>query len=171
VTGNKGRTEEPEFEILEIVGLDDEELHAPEDMARTPCPPPLAEPVDDPPLAAMRHRGQLEGIRQVLGELLGPLDALEMCIREDPHPEALRRAVRLALRGLWDVFRRHDLERIEGDGVPFDPREHEAVDTVPSDRVPPGTVLSVLRVGYRLGGELARPALVRVSAPVEGRRE
>lgn len=111
-----------------------------------------------------RQEGVLDGVRQTLRRLLPALDALESCFRETSDPETLEQGVRLALRGIWDVFRPHELERIEGDRVPFDPVVHEAVEVTPSAAVPPGTVLQVLRVGYRLAGELVRPAMVRVSA-------
>ncbi len=119
--------------------------------------------------APHRHRreGRREGIRQVLREILPALDALEQCVRQRPDRDRMEEAVRLALRSLWNVFRPHDLERIEGDGLPFDPEIHEAVETTPTDRVPPGTVLEVLRVGYLLAGDLVRPALVRVSVEAQ----
>ena len=143
---------EPEIEILEIVGLDETERPA----ARTPS------------RGALLDEGRRDGMRQVLRELLNPLDDLERCVRQRPDAATLEEGVRLALRHLWDVFRRHQLERIEGEGMDFDPGIHEAAVVTASDRVAPGIVLETLRVGYRLGGELVRPALVRVSGPPAG---
>lgn len=151
--------DEHEIEILEIVGVDDEMLNGP----TQPIEERRPRPEQDLRLAEVRALGRREGRRQVLRQLLNPLDSLESCVREDSDPETMAEGVRLALRGLWDVFRHHDLERIEGDGVAFDPHIHEAAETVYSPRVPGGTVIKVLRVGYLLGGELVRPALVRVA--------
>lgn len=122
-------------------------------------------PVAGPAPSLVRARGEShrEGIRASLRSLLPALDSLESCYREAPDRDSLRQGVRMALRAMWDVFRAHDLERIEGDGVQFDPRFHEAAQVTTTDRVPPGTVLEVLRVGYTLGGELVRPAMVRVA--------
>ena len=160
--------DEHEIEILEVVGVDDDLLNPKEERAGGRKTPAAAVP--EPALRArmLLERGRKEGRGDILKELLPELDSLEKCIREARDDESRAEGVRLALRGFWDVFRRHDLERIEGDGLPFDPAIHEAVDTLESDRVPPGTVLKVIRVGYLLGEQLVRPAMVRVSvAPSE----
>ncbi|MBP7147171.1 MAG: nucleotide exchange factor GrpE [Acidobacteria bacterium] len=118
-----------------------------------------------------RAEGRKTGVRDALRAILPALDSLETCYREAPDRESLEQGVRVALREIWDVFRPYGLERIEGEHVAFDPHVHEALDVTPTDRVPPNTVLQVLRVGYMLGGELVRPALVRVSGPARaGRR-
>ena len=156
-----------EIEILEVVGLEDEP-GPPEEEPILDLPAPAPEPAGPKP-AEMRARGRQEAELGLLRELLPALDDLEQCVRARPEPQQLEEGVKLALRGLWDVFRRRELERIEGEGRPFDPAIHEAVAVTPTDRVAPNTVIEVLRVGYRLGEELVRPALVRVSgeAPAE----
>jgi len=117
-----------------------------------------------------RAEGRKTGVRDALRAILPALDSLETCYREAPDRESLEQGVRVALREIWDVFRPYGLERIEGEHVAFDPHVHEALDVTPTDRVPPNTVLQVLRVGYTLGGELVRPALVRVSGPARAVR-
>ena len=47
-------------------------------------------------------------------------------------------------------------------GQPFDPRLHEAVESVASD-LPEGAIVEDVRKGYTMGGELLRPARVTVS--------
>lgn len=167
--GDDGANSEVVIELLEIEGSG---AAAPETSPATP-PTPAVTPRAGahPSLIRVREESHREGIRASLRALLPALDSLEACYREAPDRDSLRQGVRMALRAMWDVFREHDLERIEGDGVPFDPRFHEAAQVTPSDRVPPGTVLEVLRVGYTLSGELVRPAMVRVSlAPSEEAR-
>ncbi|RMG45266.1 MAG: nucleotide exchange factor GrpE [Acidobacteria bacterium] len=157
--------DETGIEILEIVGYerDDDEPRRPRsEGSGAQEPGRLSEVVVR--LSRAREEGRAAGIRLVLQKLLPALDALEACVRQEPDRQALEHAVRVALRQIWDVFREHDLERIEGTGVPFDPAVHEAAQVTPTDRVPPNTVLDVLRVGYALAGALVRPALVRVSA-------
>jgi len=157
--------EESGIEILEIVGYDE-----PEERPQPPGPQEpsaggtgkLSEVVVR--LSRAREEGRLAGMRELLKGVLPALDALESCVREKPDAATLEHAVRLALRQIWDVFRQHELERIEGSGVPFDPSVHEAAQITSTERVPPNTVLEVMRVGYALGGALVRPALVRVSA-------
>ncbi len=49
-------------------------------------------------------------------------------------------------------------------GTPFDPREHEAVASVPGSGHPDGSIVGELRRGYRLRDRVLRPALVAVAA-------
>ena len=49
-------------------------------------------------------------------------------------------------------------------GLPFDPREHEAVASVPGSGQPAGAIVDELRRGYRLRDRVLRPALVAVAA-------
>ncbi|MCU0223461.1 MAG: nucleotide exchange factor GrpE [Acidobacteria bacterium] len=137
----------------------------PEPVPQAPAAGPRAP--SGPSLVRAREESFRDGIRATLRQILPALDSLESCYREATDKASLQQGVRMALRDLWDVFRSYDLERIEGDGIGFDPRFHEAVQVTESTRVPPGTVLEVLRVGYTLAGELVRPAMVRVAvAPV-----
>lgn len=48
-------------------------------------------------------------------------------------------------------------------GMPFDPREHEAVANVPGTGLPDGHIVEELRRGYRLRDRVIRPALVAVA--------
>jgi molecular chaperone GrpE len=49
-------------------------------------------------------------------------------------------------------------------GTPFDPREHEAIATVPTTEQREGEVVEQVRRGYRLRDRVLRPALVAVAA-------
>jgi molecular chaperone GrpE len=48
-------------------------------------------------------------------------------------------------------------------GEPFDPNEHEAMTTQPSEDAESGTVIEVYQQGYRLNGQILRPARVVVA--------
>ena len=52
-----------------------------------------------------------------------------------------------------------------GPGTPFDPREHEAIATVPGSGRPEGEIVELVRRGYRLRERVLRPALVAVAGP------
>jgi molecular chaperone GrpE len=53
-------------------------------------------------------------------------------------------------------------------GAPFDPREHEALVSIPSDVHPEGAVVAELQRGYRIRDRVLRPARVAVAkAPDE----
>jgi molecular chaperone GrpE len=49
-------------------------------------------------------------------------------------------------------------------GTPFDPRDHEAIATVPGTGRPEGEIVEQVRRGYRLRDRVLRPALVAVAA-------
>jgi molecular chaperone GrpE len=52
-------------------------------------------------------------------------------------------------------------------GNHFDPREHEAIVTVPGTGRPEGEIVDVVRRGYKLRDRVLRPALVAVAAAPE----
>jgi molecular chaperone GrpE len=53
-------------------------------------------------------------------------------------------------------------------GAAFDPRQHEAIVTVPGTGRPEGAIVDVVRRGYRLRDRILRPALVAVAAAPDG---
>jgi molecular chaperone GrpE len=53
-------------------------------------------------------------------------------------------------------------------GTAFDPREHEAIVSVPGTGRPEGEIVEEIRRGYRLRDRLVRPALVAVAAAGDG---
>jgi molecular chaperone GrpE len=52
-------------------------------------------------------------------------------------------------------------------GTPFDPREHEAIVSVPGTGRAEGEIVEEVRRGYRLRDRLIRPALVAVAAAAD----
>jgi molecular chaperone GrpE len=82
----------------------------------------------------------------------GPVDA-----------QAIQQGVQLVLRQAHSKLERHDVKPIEAKGKAFEPREHDAISQVPSPEVAPGTVVSELQKGYRIGDRLLRPASVVVA--------
>jgi len=53
-------------------------------------------------------------------------------------------------------------------GTPFDPRQHEAVVSVPGTGHAEGEIVGEIRRGYRLRDRVIRPALVAVAAAGDG---
>jgi hypothetical protein len=76
---------------------------------------------------------------------------------------ALEEGYRLSLRYLDDLLFQFQVQPIDCEGRPFDPRRMNAVDVEETDRAEEGTVVSVYRMGYEWNGELYRPAQVRVA--------
>lgn len=52
---------------------------------------------------------------------------------------------------------------IEAVGKPFDPREHEAVASIPAPDRPEGEVVAEIQRGYRVRDRVLRPAMVAVA--------
>ncbi len=102
----------------------------------------------------------------LLQVLVPPFDNLE---RAASHAEsaqdvkALAEGLKMVLRQFEDALGTVGIERIVSVGKPFDPTEHEAVQHVHTDEVPPGAVAQELRAGYRWQDRLIRPALVVVA--------
>jgi molecular chaperone GrpE len=98
--------------------------------------------------------------------LLDVLDDLDRLAAQDltvTGRDALHEALVLVDKKLRKELAVAGLERIEAEGVAFDPALHEAVSVVrPPDPALDHTVSAVLQAGYRFRGSLVRPARVQV---------
>jgi molecular chaperone GrpE len=104
---------------------------------------------------------QAEDVARAVGRLveslLPVLDAFDYGIAHGDASVAPMRGQLLAL------LEKEGLVRLEPEGKPFDPNEHEAVAHEPGDGDNDGPVVAeVLRAGYRWQGHLVRPVMVRV---------
>jgi molecular chaperone GrpE len=96
--------------------------------------------------------------------LLPVIDSFSLALKNaSAKPEDLRKGVELIHKQLQDVLQKLNVERINAEGEPFDPRVHEAIEVVESDAAPDHHVLEELQPGYRIKGRLLRPAMVRVA--------
>ena len=102
--------------------------------------------------------------RPVVSRLLEVLDDFDLALmaaERSPDFEQFRRGVELVYAKLVDSLRAEGLERIDAEGKPFDPAEHEALmQTGQADGEP--HVAEVFRSGYRYRGSVLRPASVRI---------
>ena len=88
----------------------------------------------------------------------------------DPEADELRAAVSAWIEGLGFVRERMlaalaeaDVHPIPAEGYRFDPRYHVAVEVVPADALPPGSVAYEIRRGYLAGERVLRHAEVAVA--------
>ena len=110
--------------------------------------------------AAARYR-----VEPLARELLDIADALdEAAAVRDAAPAALREGQELIRRRLAGILEKFGVEALDPAGEAFDPQLHEALAAQPDAAAAPGTVLAVLRRGYRLHDRLLRPARVVVAA-------
>lgn len=98
-------------------------------------------------------------------KLLPAVDDAELAMQHVPEgtDEKWLTGLGLMLQKLRDGMAAIGVEPIDALGEPFDPRLHEAVGTVDTTEYPEGTVAMVLRRGYRIGGRVLRPSLVKVA--------
>ncbi len=107
-------------------------------------------------------------------ELVPVLDNLERALRAAQiDPEALEagdgdgaglaHGVLLVYRDLRATIERAGVETYDPVGQKFDPEWHEALSTRPAEGAEPGTVVETVEKGYRLDGQVLRPARVVVS--------
>ena len=114
--------------------------------------------------AMRRETAIVERASESLVEKLLPvLDSFEAAVAQLPADTdaGVRKGVELVYSQLVGVLESAGLERIESDGAPFDPNEHEAVMHEEGDGEP--TVAATMRTGYRLKGRVLRPAMVKVT--------
>jgi molecular chaperone GrpE len=90
------------------------------------------------------------------------IEARPEAIASDPWVEGVA-AIDRKLRALLES---EGVKQIDASpGRAFDPREHEAIATVPSTDYREGEIVEEVRRGYRLRDRVVRPALVAVAAP------
>jgi molecular chaperone GrpE len=101
-----------------------------------------------------------------ISSLLPVIDNLRRAIEaaeSGGSKEALLDGLRGTISGFENVLAQAGAEAIEAvPGQPFDPEQHEAVDTTEVEPDDDGTVTAQYSRGYRIGNQLLRPARVQV---------
>jgi molecular chaperone GrpE len=104
---------------------------------------------------------------RLLRDFLEVLDNLERAAAtQNADVKAVQQGVNLVARLFQSKLERYDVKPFETKGQPFDPRLHDAISQVPTPDAPPGSVVSEVQRGYRIGERLLRPAMVAVAVAV-----
>ncbi|QEI07182.1 nucleotide exchange factor GrpE [Pigmentiphaga aceris] len=120
----------------------------------------------------VRRRGQEDvnkahkfAVESFAESLVPVKDSLEAALaQKDQTVESLREGVEITLKQLTGAFERNKLNAIApAAGDKFDPHQHQAISSVPSE-LPANTVVQTLQKGYLISDRVLRPALVTVSA-------
>lgn len=141
---------------------------------------------------ALRAQADLENVRKragkerdehakfsqekLLRDLLPVLDNLDRALEHaasSSGSEGLTSGIRMTRKLLEEVLARNGVRAVEALERPFDPRLHEAMQSVESP-APPGTVVAEMVRGYTLHDRLLRPAMVvvsRAASPSPGKPE
>jgi molecular chaperone GrpE len=95
-------------------------------------------------------------------QFLPVLDNFQLALGSSGSLEQLRSGLELVVKQMEDVLRSLNVQPVEAVGARFDPRVHEALESVDRTDLPDHQVLDEVRRGYRIRDRLLRPALVRV---------
>lgn len=118
-------------------------------------------------LSAERKYGALP----VLRDMLPVVDNIDRAIgaaeieaaEKESNADGLLEGFRLVQQQLLTLLSQYQCERIEAEGQPFDPEQHEAILQQPSEQ-PAGTVVMVTQAGYRMHDRMVRAPQVIVSS-------
>ncbi len=100
-------------------------------------------------------------VMQRLLEVLDDFELALMSANDKPDFDRFLHGVELVYAKLADTLKAEGLQRIDAQGKPFDPEQHEALmQTGEGDHL---VVADVLRPGYTLRGRVIRPSGVRVN--------
>jgi molecular chaperone GrpE len=104
------------------------------------------------------------GAAKLAKELLPALDHLELSLKAvaDDHADVAK-GFALVRDELLAALGKSGIQAFSPAGEPFDPNEHEAMAQQPSEDAESGTVLEVYQQGYRINGQILRPARVVVA--------
>jgi molecular chaperone GrpE len=95
-------------------------------------------------------------------QFLPVLDNFQLALGSTGSVEQLRAGIELIVKQMEDVLRSLNVQPVESVGAQFDPRVHEALESVDRNDLPDHEVLEEVRRGYRIRDRLLRPALVRI---------
>jgi molecular chaperone GrpE len=119
------------------------------------------------------YRGRVErerakaadgGKREVILPLLDVLDGFDRALAHTTEvPAGIQEGFQAIHRSLLDLLQTHRVTPFTSLGQPFDPALHEAIGAVEGTEFATGSVADEVRRGYWFGGEVLRPARVRVA--------
>jgi molecular chaperone GrpE len=103
-------------------------------------------------------------IAGAIEQFLPVLDNFNLALASGGTAEQLRTGVELIVKQMEEVLRSLNVQPVETVGAQFDPRNHEALESVERHDVPDQQVVDEVRRGYRIKDRLLRPALVRIAS-------
>lgn len=102
-------------------------------------------------------------VADAVEQFLPVLDNFKLALNANGTAEQVRTGVELIAKQMEEVLRSLNVTPVETVGQPFDPRVHEALESVERTDLPDHQVIEEIRRGYRIRDRLLRPALVKIS--------
>ena len=104
------------------------------------------------------------GVAKLAKELLPALDHLELALKAAEGHEDVVKGFAMVAGEIQAALARVGIQAFSPKGEAFDPNEHEAMAQQPVEGAKAGTVVEVYQAGYKLNGNVVRPARVVVAA-------
>ena len=105
-----------------------------------------------------------EGIILKVLDNIDNLERAENASAETKNFDALVEGGNMILRNLKYMWSEEGVEEIEaGEGVEFNPYEHQAMMTESKEELKDNDIVQVFQKGYKLKGKIIRPAMVTVN--------
>lgn len=104
--------------------------------------------------------------QKTLESLLPALDTVDYAkssLTKETNIDQITKDFNLLLDMFAKCFKEIGVDTIEETGIPFDPFHHEPLQQIPTNELPPHTVMQILKKGYILNKKVVRPAMVSVS--------
>lgn len=114
-----------------------------------------------------RDGARMSATRALIMQLLAVMDGLEVALAGEATrsvDETWVEGVRGIKRNFEAILASEGVEMFESLGERFDPRLHEAVTKTETSDHEPDIIIKVIRSGYKIRGEVLRPALTEVAA-------
>ena len=176
-------TEEVEYEVIEGVIEDEEEIEEDEvETLRADLEQAHAQAADylegwqraraefanfKKRVEAERQEVRRSSTEALLLKLLPVVDDLERAFQvlpEESADEAWVDGFRMILRKLQALLESEDVTPIEAAGQPFDPLWHQALLQEETEEHRDGYVIEEMQRGYRVGDRVLRPSMVKVAS-------
>ena len=104
------------------------------------------------------------GKREIMLQLLEVLDGFDSALQHvGDAPSSVSEGLQLLHRKLLGMLEAQGITPLQSLGETFNPELHDAIGSVESEEVEPGTVAEEMQRGYRWGDDVLRPARVRVA--------
>lgn len=109
------------------------------------------------------------GTLSLITDMLPALDSFDMAFGNkeawEAAPKNWRDGIEYIHQQLLAVLREHGVEQFSPNGEMFDPHKHESIGIIPVENPEQeGIITAVVQKGYRLNGDVIRPARVHVGS-------
>jgi molecular chaperone GrpE len=108
--------------------------------------------------------------KDLIKKLLPIIDNFERAINSKKNKDEVKKiidGINIIYNEFGQILKKEGVKELYPKGEMFDPRYHDAIMQVESDKYEEGIVLEVLQKGYLLNDNLLRPATVKVSKKPE----